>query len=158
MIQRVQTIYLLLVAVFSALTSFFNLAIYTLNDELLFSYSIYAITPADGSEALQPGNWLPQTLLLTIVVLLSIFTISKYKNRKLQLKIGAINYLLLAAFIISSYFSIMNMSELLEMGDEVKTIYHIGFYLPIVAVSFQFLANRGIKKDEELVKSVDRLR
>jgi prepilin signal peptidase PulO-like enzyme (type II secretory pathway) len=158
MIQRVQTIYLLLVAIFSALTSFFNLAIYTLNDELLFSYSIYAITPADGSEALQPGNWLPQTLLLTIVVLLSIFTISKYKNRKLQLKIGAINYLLLAAFIISSYFSIMNMSELLEMGDEVKTIYHIGFYLPIVAVSFQFLANRGIKKDEELVKSVDRLR
>lgn len=158
MIQRIQSIYLLLVAILTAATSFFKLAIYTLNDEILFSYTVYSIIPADGSEAMQAGNWLPQTLILTAVVLLAIFTVTRYKNRKLQLKLGAVIYLLLAAFIVSSYFSIMNMANLLELGDDVKTIYHIGFYLPIAAVSFQFLANRAVKKDEELVRSVDRLR
>jgi hypothetical protein len=158
MIQRIQTIYLILVALLTAATTFFKLAIYTLNDELLFSYTIYSIIPADGSESMQAGNWLPQSLILTTVMLLSLFTITRYKNRKLQLKLGAVIYLLLAAFIISSYFSIMNMANLLELGSDVKTIYHIGFYLPIAAVSFQFLANRAIKKDEELVKSVERLR
>jgi hypothetical protein len=140
------------------MTTFFKLALYTLNDELIYSYSVYAIVPGDGSEAFRPGNWLAQTLLLTFAVILAIFTLLKYKNRKLQLKIGAFNYLILAAFIISSYFSIMNLKDLLELTEDVKTIYYVGFYLPIIAVTFQFLANRAIKKDEELVKSVERLR
>jgi hypothetical protein len=36
--------------------------------------------------------------------------------------------------------------------------YGLGMYLPVIALAFTFLANRGIKKDEDLVKSVDRLR
>ena len=74
------------------------------------------------------------------------------------MKLGAVNYLLIATLIISTYFSIENTPLFLDRGDELTTLHYIGFYLPIAAVSFQFLANRGIKKDEELVKSVERLR
>lgn len=158
MIQRIQSIYLLLVAILTGLTTFFELALFKLEEEIVYTYSIYSIIPQDGSETIVPGNWIPQIILLSLSFLLPFFIIFKYKNRKLQLKLGAVNYLLLATFIISSYFSIMNISKIIDLAEGVKTIYYIGFYLPIAAVTFQFLANRAIKKDEELVKSVERLR
>ena len=158
MIQRIQTIYLGLVAILIALTTVFEIALFYIDDKLFYSYSIYKIVPQDGSDIIIPGNWIPQIVLITSIFLLSIFSISKFKNRKLQLKLGAINYLLLTTYIISTYFNIENLSLILERGEDLKTLHYIGFYLPIGAVTFQFLANRGIKKDEELVKSVDRLR
>ena len=158
MIQRIQSIYLLLAAVLTGLTTFFDLALFKLEENVLFSYSIYKIVPQDGSEIIIPGNWIPQIIRLSATFVLSFIIIFKYKNRKLQLKLGAINYLLLATFIISTYISIMNLTKIVDMGEEIKTIYYIGFYLPIAAVTFQFLANRAIKKDEDLVKSVERLR
>lgn len=158
MIQRIQSIYLLLAAVLTGLTTFFDLALFKLEENVLFSYSIYKIVPQDGGEIIIPGNWIPQIILLSAVFVLCFIIIFKYKNRKLQLKLGAINYLLLATFIISTYISIMNLTKIVDMGEDIKTIYYIGFYLPIAAVTFQFLANRAIKKDEDLVKSVERLR
>lgn len=158
MIQRIQTIYLSLVAILTALTTFFDLALFKMNEELIYTYSIYKIVPQDGGEVITPGNWIPQIILLTVIFILAIFILFKFKNRKLQLKLGNLNYLFLATFIISSYLSIMNISNILELGENVKTTYYIGFYLPIAAITFQFLANRGIKKDEKLVKSVERLR
>ncbi len=159
MIQRVQTIYLLFVAILSALIYLFDIAFFKLGNEIVYRYSIYKIIPEDGSDVIVPGNWMMQAILITIIIAISIFSISRFKHRKLQLKLGMINYLLLVALILNFYFSIENtLPILLENGAELKPVYYIGFYLPIAAVSFQFLANRGIKKDEELVKSVDRLR
>ncbi len=158
MIQRIQTVYLSLVAVLTALTTIFEIAFFKLGEEVIYSYSFYKITPQDGGEVQVPGNWITQIILVTAIFLLSIVIISRFKNRKLQLKLGAINYLLLATFIISTYFNVENLPFIIGMGDDVTTLYYIGFYLPIAAVTFQFLANRGIKKDEELVKSVERLR
>jgi len=68
--------------------------------------------------------------------------------------------LLLVAIILSVYFSVKNMTNLgpLNEVENLKAVYWIGFYLPVAAIAFQFLAMRGIKKDEALVKSVDRLR
>jgi hypothetical protein len=42
--------------------------------------------------------------------------------------------------------------------ENLKAVYWIGFYMPVAAIAFQFMANRGIKRDEALVKSVQRLR
>lgn len=158
MIQRIQSVYLLLVAVLTGLTTFFDLALFKLEEEILYTYSIYAIVPQNGDEIIIPGNWIPQIILLTAAFLLSIFILFKFKNRKLQLKLGSINYLLLATFIITTYFSVMNISKIIDLAEGFKTVYYIGFYLPIAAITFQFLANRAIKKDEELVRSVERLR
>lgn len=159
MIQRVQTIYLVFVAILSALTFIVDIAFFKLENEIVYRYSIYKITPQDGSEVIVPGNWMMQAILITIIIAIAIFSISRFKHRKTQLKLGMINYLLLAALILNFYFSIENtLPILLKNGADLKPVYYFGFYLPIAAVSFQFLANRGIKKDEELVKSVDRLR
>ena len=50
------------------------------------------------------------------------------------------------------------MPMLFEGGEGLTTLYSYGFYFPVAALAFQFLANRGIKKDEALVRSVERLR
>ena len=42
--------------------------------------------------------------------------------------------------------------------EVLNQVYHVGFYLLISSIPFLFLANRGVKKDDDLVKSLDRLR
>lgn len=160
MIQRVQTIYLLLASIFTGLTAWFELAIYYSGEQEIFRYGLFGNRATADGELFVPGNWMVQLVIVAISTLLAIFIIFKFKNRKLQLKLGQFNYLLLVAIILSVYFSVRNLINLVPLNEfeNVKAVYWIGFYMPVAAIAFQFLANRGIKKDEELVKSVERLR
>ena len=62
-----------------------------------------------------------------------------------------LNLILLGLFVYRS----LNLS-----GDATSVVSEkgIGMFLPIVAIVLLVLANKAIKKDEDLVKSVDRLR
>jgi len=42
--------------------------------------------------------------------------------------------------------------------NESEIIYELGSFLPIIAAVFTFLASRSIKKDEDLIRSADRIR
>jgi hypothetical protein len=160
MIQRVQTIYLFFTAVLTGLTAFFDLAIYYSADIEIYKYNIFEVVAIGYGESFVPGNWIVQVVLVAISMLLALFIIFKYKNRKLQLKLGQLNYLFLVSIVLSVYFSVKNLANLLPLSEieNLKPVYWIGFYMPVAAIAFQFLANRGIKKDEALVKSVERLR
>ena len=160
MIQRVQSIYLLLTSVLTGLTAWFELAIYYSGDQEIFRYGLFGNRAASDGELFVPGNWMVHVVIVALSTLLALFIIFIFKNRKLQLKLGQFKYLLLVAIILSIYFSVRNLINISPLNDfeNVKPIYWIGFYMPVAAIAFQFLANRGIKKDEELVKSVERLR
>ena len=59
--------------------------------------------------------------------------------------------------IVESY----NMKSILDDQKSVEVlnqVYHLSFYLLISSIPFLFLANRSVKKDDDLVKSLDRLR
>ena len=79
--------------------------------------------------------------------------VSLFKNRKLQFVIGRltilINLILLGLLIYVS---------LTLPGEAAVSEKGIGMFVPILAVLLLVLANKAIKKDEDLVKSVDRLR
>ncbi len=85
--------------------------------------------------------------------ILSLVAIFLFKNRKLQFVIGRIiiliNLFLLGLLIYLS----LNLS-----GETNVSEKGIGMFLPILVVLLIVLANKAIKKDEDLVKSVDRLR
>jgi hypothetical protein len=85
---------------------------------------------------------------------LSMLTIAKFKDRKKQLLFGKINYL---AILLSIVFIMMDVTFIAEQLS-VQENYYIGAFLPVAALPFIFLANRAIKKDEKLIKSLDRLR
>jgi glucan phosphoethanolaminetransferase (alkaline phosphatase superfamily) len=91
--------------------------------------------------------------IATGVMLLSIF---KYKSRMTQVKLNALFSLLSASTIVGIvYYSLKGNALMLP---EIQGTFLLGFYLPIVAMFNNFLANRFIRKDEALVKSADRIR
>ena len=136
MIQRIQTLYLLISAGISAGLSFvFYLWINDIGDK------IYAIDyPLFYS-------------LFFGSALLSLISIFLYKNRKSQFMLGRLNILLNFVLLGLFVYHSLNLS-----GETLVSEKGIGILLPIFSIVFLVLANKAIKKDEDLVKSVDRLR
>lgn len=159
MLQRIQTLYLLLAIVAIALTFVFDLCQYTVG-ERSFVMDLYSIVELSSSEKVAtPAYSLLTVLLLTLTELILIGTLFSYKRRKLQLKLIHLNYLLLAGTIVLLFFGMEHSVERLPVENGTVSIgYGMGWLMPAVAVAFSFLAARGVKKDEELVRSVDRLR
>ena len=98
-----------------------------------------------------------------VVILFSAFIIFSFKNRKKQIKLAAFNFLLICTFIVLMFYSFDNAKSFLDLslnnqGAELSTTYGIGMILPLLSLVFNFLAIKGIRKDEELVKSADRIR
>ncbi len=136
MIQRIQSIYLLLAAIASA--------------GLIFVFSLYANEEAGVVEA--QDNLIFLSLFLGSA-LISFITIFLYKNRKLQFVLGRLNIIL--NFILIGV--LVYQSQILS-GGAAAPEKGIGMLIPIISIVFIVLANKAIKRDEDLVKSVDRLR
>ena len=136
MIQRIQTLYLLLATVVSA--------------GLIFVFDLW--TNQDGVKVFAADvNYVFAGFLLS--ALLSLITIFRFKNRKSQFMLGRLNIIL--NFILLGFFVYQSLNL---SGETVVSEKGIGIFLPIVSIVFLALANKAIKKDEDLVKSVDRLR
>lgn len=136
MIQRIQTLYLLVALGFSA--------------GLIFVFDLY--TNESQELVFAKDNYLYLGLFLGSA-LLSLVSIFSYKNRKSQFVLGRLNiilnFVLLGVFVTQS----LNLSGETDVSEK-----GIGMILPIFSIVFLVLANKAIKKDEDLVKSVDRLR
>ncbi len=143
MLQRIQTIWLLLVAVCAFAT---------------YSLSIYIGYLPDGSSK---KFLIPDSFLLFPLVFgmggLAIVCIFLFKKRKLQLRLCIIGILLSIAVIIAEYFKTTDFKEINKNIFQSGS-YQIGALIPFVIVILFYLAARGIYKDEKLVKSLDRLR
>ena len=67
-----------------------------------------------------------------------------------------------ASMLLAAVWAVLSFMQIdkirLHEMPEAHVSYGIGAYLPVVAIAFLLLAFRGIKKDEDLVKSIDRLR
>ena len=136
MLQRIQTIYLLLAALSSG--------------GLIFVFELWE--NAAGEPVYAQDDYMIMAFFLGSA-LLSLVTIFLFKNRKLQFVLGRLNILLnLILLGLFVYWSLMvpGESEISEKG--------IGMLIPIISIVFLVLANKAIKRDEDLVKSVDRLR
>ena len=142
MIQRIQSIYMLAAVVLTGVLPWFvPLATETETGQWNLSYLLQA-----GS----PYAFIAYALLLA--TLLGLINIFLYKNRKLQLKINAFNIILLIA-LSGAIIYILFLS-----GEKTFSEKGIGVVFPVLSILFLILANRGIGKDENLVKSLDRIR
>ena len=95
------------------------------------------------------------TIATVIVGLIPFVIIFYYQNRKRQLTITYLSILVIIAY--SFWLATNARKEIggvqLELGN-----YAIGAILPSLAILFLVLAARGIRRDEKLVRSADRLR
>jgi len=104
------------------------------------------------------GFWYLAALVATACTI-SIVAILLYKNRKLQMTICKLNLLAYLGVIFTVFFSADNALEyIMSLGLDGEVQYQLGTAFPIISVILVFLASRAIKKDEDLVRSADRIR
>jgi peptidoglycan/LPS O-acetylase OafA/YrhL len=142
MIQRIQSLWLVIVAITAFATS---------------QLTLYVGTLPNGTEL--PLKLAANLLLVIVVIilgLLALICLFLYKNRKLQFKLSVLGVVLSIGFLFLEYYVVENSFK--PAHGIVTGSYQIGAILPILMVVFFFLAARGIYKDEKLVKSMDRLR
>ncbi len=148
MIQRIQSIWLLLAAITILCLLFIpiigvgsNAGYYT-----LYGTGLKA-TGTDGS----PTN-IPLLISTLFAGLISLVNIFNFRNRKLQIRIALLNIVLILA-LSAWFFQIIN-----GISGKTQIDLEPGVYLSLLAIIFTLLAIRGIKKDEKLIRSADRLR
>jgi glucan phosphoethanolaminetransferase (alkaline phosphatase superfamily) len=155
MIQRIQSVYLSIIALISLLLIKGSIIVFsekTGSIIILTFNGIFRKNSGQGSELIE--KLLPLSILLILIVIVSLITIFVFKNRKIQMRLAMflmiISTLLIIAFIHGSIIIISKFGASITPG--IKMI------LPPVILILSVLAYRGIKKDDQLVKSYDRLR
>ncbi|SDM05738.1 protein of unknown function [Catalinimonas alkaloidigena] len=163
MIQRVQTLFLLGVAILMMVTVFVNSWEKTNPDTgeraTLDAFYLTHLEPVANETDFKKSAELPAFYIAILCIIsagLAGFSITRFNNRLLQMKLGAGNSLLIAGTVVA----IMLLSREGEQlfAPTIVGEYKTGFYLPIVAIFLNILANRFINRDERLVRSMDRLR
>ncbi|MEY4432296.1 MAG: hypothetical protein RLZZ44_426 [Bacteroidota bacterium] len=137
MIQRIQTLYLLLVFVITGI--------------LPFVFPLWKTT--DGKNYLFMQNQL-YVIFFGLSTTLTLLSIISFKKRQNQFVIGRLNIILNLILLGLFVYHSLNLSGETPGVSEKG----IGMFLPILAIVLLGFANKAIKKDEDLVKSVDRLR
>lgn len=162
MIQRRQTVYLLLSVIITALLFFMPLMSFNADGEVM-RFTIFGIKNPIETMSLSATYTWPLVVLTILMAVASLVTIFLYKKRELQVRLCRLNMLVNIIFIglVFLYYEadIQKIIAAVE-GDEYQldVAYFFGMVIPLVNLILEILAIRGIKKDIELLKSVDRLR
>lgn len=155
MIQRIQTLFMFLSAILCGLLFAFNLASFDYGD-VMMNLSVFGVdNQVDATYFGNAYTW-PLMALTVLMTILPVFTSFLYKKREVQVKLCQLGMLLNVVFVVLVLlYYVSNVQE--TINAEIVT-YRIGIYFPLASMIFILLAIRGIKKDIELLKSVDRIR
>lgn len=155
MIQRIQTIYLLLATVAMSLTLFLPLAtIWQGGNELVVKAFFL-----DGEIGFKAPLPIYMGIVLAVATLLPLVTIFLFKSRLTQIRLCVSEIVLLlgsATFIALYCYRLCDL--LSEVIADINFTLGIASLMPVVAIILVSLAIRGIAKDEALVRSLDRIR
>jgi len=132
MIERIQSLYLLLCGLLNLIVYFYMDYDFLIDELNSFPYFISEFLPVVLS------------LLISMVCFYSIF---KYKIRKNQFVINRINVIICFVFF-----------GLLMYNNKSIMSHQWIYFIPLISVLLLVFSNRAIKKDEELIKSLDRIR
>lgn len=155
MIQRIQSLYLSLTTILSLLFLNGSFLSFINKSGSVIKVTFTGIIRDSGGQGLELTQkiW-PLSVLIILIPVLSFVTIFLYKNRKIQLWLGLSVIILIIGFISLSIF--YSWSVINDSVAEIVPGYKMA--IPLVMLIFAVLAYRGIKKDDHLIKSYDRLR
>ncbi len=154
MIQRIQSLFLLLSAVAVSMLFFFPLASYTVGD-MTMRLGIGEKAGAGDLMASTLVTIWPLMIGAIIVIIISIAAIFLFRRRRQQMKVVMIAVFLNMILIIAAFITADRLE--VKLNNSLSN-YEFGAFLPVASLVFLMLAFRNIKKDERLVRSADRLR
>jgi hypothetical protein len=163
MIQRKQSIYLFLIALTSALLLIADPLIYEYvpaqppaeNASYKFEISynkIDKIVPGEAAVS-KPNSYM--IYILSLLLVQSILSIFLFRNRKRQLMLCRLSYVLMFVLPLLVYLEINHIKTGVS-GTEAGLLP--GAFVPFLLPLFNLMAIRGIRADEELIRSMNRLR
>ena len=149
MIQRIQSVYLLVVTILMIVCMCSPVGSIIANTNEISELGNLCITYPDGTKDYAP--WALFAILL-VVAALSFVTIFLFKKRMLQIRLTIFSSIMLIGY----YLALVALALMLAEGTSFTPSWII--CLPFVAIVLNWLAIRGIGADEALVKAYDRLR
>lgn len=155
MIQRVQTLYLVGIVALMAAALFTPLAYFAAGTNV---YELFAFELASQSGEGASQSTMYMGIVVALATIIPLVTIFLFKNRMLQIRLCAVELVLLvgAQIFMAIYYYLSNrMFEQLEFHTQG---FRIAIIFPLVALILDYLALRAIFKDEMLVRSLDRIR
>lgn len=153
MIQRIQSIYLLIITILTALTLFLPLGEVVIGSAGHI-VTVFGLKSLPGTQDIAYSSF-PLAGLTVLIAIVSFATIFLYKNRKRQILLSNINSFLIVCFYALFFYYVSTVKEQVAAMQ-----YQMGIALafPLIDLIFYYLVVRKIKADEALVRSLDRLR
>lgn len=157
MIQRIQTIYLLLAMILLGVVSFGMTFISFVQNELSHDLTAFGILTRNQTGGIVEKVAYPFYLSNFVLIILCFVGIMAYKNLTRQLRIVRLTfYIYLLLFIGLFIYSVMGDS-ILELNSAEREL-GLAYFLFVCGLPLVFLANLGVKRDKNLLDSLNRLR
>ncbi len=155
MIQRIQSVYLLIATIVTGSLFFLTMAEMAGTEKFyeLTWRGIYQIEADQAAQLVMPAWAL--SILTFLGTVISFVTIFLYKKRMIQIRLCSLNLGLLLGLSAMIYY--MGKSGAKELGAS-EVSFNWPLVLPLVAMVLVYLALRAIGKDEALVRSMNRIR
>lgn len=155
MIQRIQSIYLFFVFILTALLFFFPLAEFIIPggiDSYIFKFG--GIIQSSDNNPLTYASTFEIGVLIAVISLISLITIFLYKKRTLQIRLCIYNTILMFALIVMiAIYSYMAIRDL-----DAKFVFNFASSFILISMILSILAFRKIRRDEQLIRGLDRIR
>lgn len=150
MIQRIQSVYLLIVTILLIVAMFLPVGSFVTAEGNIYEFTNLGVDLGNATDS-SPWGMFAILLLSAIVAFATIFL---FRNRMLQIRMTIFNIVLLVGYYITF------VAFMLILQSRLNASYGLswGLCLPLIAIILNYLAVRAIGKDEFLVKAADRLR
>ena len=152
--QRIQTLFLIIAIALNA--SLFALPIAELKwEESTYQFLLEGMKNDEGTVV-----YSSMTLIVVCLasILVSTLIIFMYQKRQMQIKLSQLNLLIQAALVALIFFFTDSAVSSLGNTEGIAVEYSAGAFISLIPLLFIYLAIRGIKKDEALVRAADRIR
>ncbi|MGE5382670.1 MAG: DUF4293 domain-containing protein [Omnitrophica WOR_2 bacterium] len=158
MIQRIQSVYLAIAAIALLVLYFFPVASFFSEFSYCKLYITHLVSLTPGVDPVISNTLImPLGVFNGITAIIAFVSIFIYKKRLLQAKMVKL-CILMTVVLISLIFFVYSPLVSRSLRTEANFVDGYGLYFILIAFLMFVLANRGIMKDERLVRSADRLR
>lgn len=155
MIQRIQSVYLLVAAILVAVTDFFPLAHCFVSQQGFYTINSYGVVASNVAEFTGSNMWCWVSTAFSVVAFVFIvMALFGYKNRISQMKRCIYAILAILAYYVFFGIEVWSLNSTTGVFPSLEIIAE----MPLIAIILIFLAGRAIKRDEDLVRSMDRIR
>ncbi|PLX22824.1 MAG: hypothetical protein C0599_05635 [Salinivirgaceae bacterium] len=152
MLQRIQTVYLFVAFLISFALYIWPIAVFRTLDDKVILY-VKGMHNAAGDNI---ASYYPYLILSGIISFLILFQVFNFKKRIRQMQTGKVIIILNLLWYVMGGVYVFNYFKTFEVFSQGRPL--IAVFVPLLIILFIYLANKNIKKDEDLVKSVDRIR